>query len=93
VLSNNDGCVVARSQEAKKLGIRMGVPLFQIQHLVDAHDVQVYSSNYVLYGDMSQRVMTALREFTDDVEEYSIDETFMNFASCRFSRNFDDAKF
>jgi DNA polymerase V len=82
VLSNNDGCVVARSQEAKKLGIRIGVPLFQIKHLVDAHDVQVYSSNYVLYGDMSQRVMTALREFTDEVEEYSIDEAFMNFASC-----------
>jgi DNA polymerase V len=60
----------------------MGVPLFQIQHLVDAHGVQVYSSNYVLYGDLSQRVMTALREFTDEVEEYSIDEAFMNFKSC-----------
>lgn len=82
VLSNNDGCVVSRSQEAKKLGVRVGVPLFQIKRLVEAYDIQVYSSNYVLYGDMSQRVMTALREFTDEVEEYSIDEAFMNFSSC-----------
>jgi DNA polymerase V len=82
VLSNNDGCVVSRSQKSKKLGIKVGVPLFQIKHLVDAHDVQVYSSNYVLYGDMSQRVMAALREFTNEVEEYSIDEAFMNFSRC-----------
>ena len=82
VLSNNDGCVVARSKEAKALGIMMGVPLFQIQHLVDTHDIQVYSSNYTLYADLSMRVMTALREFTDEVEVYSIDEAFMNLESC-----------
>jgi DNA polymerase V len=83
VLSNNDGCVVARSQEAKALGIKMGVPLFQIQQLVEAYDVKVYSSNYALYGDMSQRVMGALQEFTPEVEVYSIDEAFMNLQGCR----------
>lgn len=83
VLSNNDGCVVARSQEAKALGIKMGAPLFQIQHLVEAYDVKVYSSNYALYGDMSQRVMGALAEFTPEVEIYSIDEAFMNLDGCR----------
>lgn len=83
VLSNNDGCVVARSPEAKALGIKMGVPLFQIQHLVEAYDVKVYSSNYALYGDMSQRVMGALSEFTPEVEIYSIDEAFMNLDGCR----------
>jgi DNA polymerase V len=60
VLSNNDGCVIARSREAKAAGIRMGAPLFQVQRLLDAHDVLVYSSNYALYGDMSQRVMSVL---------------------------------
>lgn len=83
VLSNNDGCVVARSQEAKALGIKMGVPLFQIRPLVDREGVLVYSSNYELYGDMSARVMTALREFTDEVEVYSIDEAFMDLRGCR----------
>jgi DNA polymerase V len=80
VLSNNDGCVVARSSEAKTLGLKMGVPLLQIQHLVDAHDVQVYSSNYALYGDMSQRVMSVLEQFTPEVERYSIDEAFLDLA-------------
>jgi DNA polymerase V len=78
VLSNNDGCVIARSDEAKALGIKMGAPLFKTQHLVEAHDVAVYSSNYCLYGDMSQRVMGALQEFTPEVEIYSIDEAFMS---------------
>ncbi|HZH32964.1 MAG TPA: Y-family DNA polymerase [Pyrinomonadaceae bacterium] len=80
VLSNNDGCVVARSPEAKALGIGMGVPLFKIRHLVEAHGVKVYSSNYALYGDMSQRVMGVLQSFTPDVEIYSIDEAFMQLA-------------
>src|SRR5687767_38703 len=84
VLSNNDGCVVARSQEAKALGIRAGVPLFRIRHLVEAHDVKVYSSNYALYGDMSQRVMGVLQSFTPDVEIYSIDEAFMLLGNCRY---------
>jgi DNA polymerase V len=77
VLSNNDGCVVARSNEAKELGIAMGVPLFQIDQLVKKYDVQVYSSNYELYGDMSSRVMNTLEELVPDIEVYSIDESFL----------------
>jgi DNA polymerase V len=84
VLSNNDGCVVARSPEAKALGVTMGVPLFKIRHLVEAHGIKVYSSNYALYGDMSQRVMGVLQSFTPDVEIYSIDEAFMQLAGCRY---------
>jgi DNA polymerase V len=80
VLSNNDGCVIARSEEAKRLGIKMGTPLFKTQHLIDECGVKVYSSNYALYGDMSQRVMSALQEFTPDVEVYSIDEAFIRLA-------------
>ena len=77
VLSNNDGRIVARSNEAKALGIGMGAPLFKIQHVIEAYGVAVYSSNYTLYGDMSRRVMEALREFTPEVEVYSIDEAFI----------------
>lgn len=77
VLSNNDGCVVARSTEAKALGIAMGVPLFQIKKLVDAHRVAVFSSNYTLYGDMSNRVVQVLGQFSPDLENYSIDESFL----------------
>jgi DNA polymerase V len=75
---------VTRSQEAKALGIGMGVPLFQIRHLVERHGVQVYSSNYALYGDMSSRVMGVLQRFTPDVEIYSIDEAFMLLGNCRY---------
>ncbi len=78
VLSNNDGCVVARSNEAKELGIGMGVPEFQIRPLLRAHHVQVFSSNYTLYGDMSQRVMETLEPFCPDLEVYSIDEAFLS---------------
>lgn len=77
VLSNNDGCVVARSNEAKALGIPMGAPLFQIRELVRKHQVSVHSSNYALYGDMSRRVMSILQKHCADVEVYSIDEAFM----------------
>jgi len=80
VLSNNDGRVVARSQEAKDLGIDMGVPVFKCRHLLARHQVQVYSSNYALYGDMSRRVMESLKAFTPEVEVYSIDESFLRFA-------------
>jgi DNA polymerase V len=80
VLSNNDGCVVARSEEAKALGIAMGVPAFQIRHLIGAHDVLVYSSNYALYGDMSRRVMDTLAQFSPNVEVYSIDEAFLSLS-------------
>ena len=78
VLSNNDGCVVARSNEAKALGIGMGVPEFQIRPLLRAHHVHVFSSNYTLYGDMSQRVMETLEQFCPDLEVYSIDEAFLS---------------
>ena len=77
VLSNNDGCVVARSNEAKAIGIKMGVPYFQIGDICRKYDVAAFSSNYELYGDMSRRVMTALTEFVEDVEVYSIDEAFL----------------
>jgi DNA polymerase V len=78
VLSNNDGCIVALSNEAKALGIGMGVPEFQIRPLLRAHHVQVFSSNYTLYGDLSQRVMETLEQFSPDLEIYSIDEAFLN---------------
>jgi len=78
VLSNNDGCVVARSNEAKALGVAMGVPEFQIRPLLRAHRVQVFSSNYTLYGDLSQRVMETLEQFSPNVEISSIDEAFLS---------------
>jgi len=78
VLSNNDGCVVARSNEAKALGIKMGVPVFQIARLIHTRGVQVFSSNYALYGDMSRRVMQTLSRFTPEIEIYSIDEAFLD---------------
>lgn len=79
VLSNNDGCIIARSNEAKTLGIKMGTPLFQIKDLIESNDVSVFSSNYALYGDMSNRVMTVLQDLTPEVEIYSIDEAFLRF--------------
>lgn len=81
VLSNNDGCVIARSNEAKALGIQMGVPLYQIKSLVEEKQVQVFSSNYVLYSDMSQRVMNLLSQYVPEIEQYSIDECFIDFRS------------
>jgi len=80
VLSNNDGCVVARSPEAKALGIKMGTPIFQLRDAIAQHRIQVYSSNYTLYGDMSQRVMEVLSGFTPSIEVYSIDEAFLDFS-------------
>jgi DNA polymerase V len=78
VLSNNDGCVIARSSEAKALGIAMGMQAFQCKDLIKQYGVAVYSSNYALYGDMSQRVMGTLAQFTPDIEIYSIDEAFLS---------------
>lgn len=78
VLSNNDGCVIARSNEAKALGIKMGVPAYQIKEIVSEHEVAVFSSNYTLYGDMSGRVMSILAELAPELEIYSIDEAFLN---------------
>jgi DNA polymerase V len=83
VLSNNDGCVIARSDEAKALGIEMGAPSFLIESLLQQHNVSVFSSNYTLYGDLSDRVMTTLSQFADQLEVYSIDEAFLNLASFR----------
>jgi len=80
VLSNNDGCVVARSNEAKALGIGMGVPAFEIEDIIRKNGVEVFSSNYALYADMSSRVMETLSAFTPDMEVYSIDEAFLNLA-------------
>jgi DNA polymerase V len=78
VLSNNDGCVVARSNEVKALGVRMGVPWFQIKALAKKHGIIALSSNYALYADMSNRVMSLLSSFSPDQEVYSIDECFLD---------------
>ena len=79
VLSNNDGCVIARSNEAKALNIPMGAPAYQIEKLIKAHNVAVFSTNFALYGDMSNRVMNTLAAFVPDYEIYSIDEAFLSF--------------
>lgn len=79
ILSNNDGCVIARSNEAKALGIPMGAPAFEYKKLFEENNVFVYSSNYALYGDMSSRVMNILSSFSPDIEVYSIDEAFLKF--------------
>lgn len=80
VLSNNDGCVIARSNEAKKLGIEMGVPAYQVKTEIKQHGIGVFSSNYSLYGDMSNRVMSTLSSFVENMEVYSIDESFLDFS-------------
>jgi DNA polymerase V len=80
VLSNNDGCVVARSPQAKAAGIRMGEPIFRIQQVIQQQNIQVFSSNYALYGDMSQRVMIALAQSSPEIEVYSIDEAFLDLS-------------
>ena len=79
VLSNNDGCAISRSGEAKALGIAMGANFFEIEHLVEKHNIYVYSTNFVLYADMSMRVKGLLSQFCPDVEDYSIDESFLSF--------------
>jgi len=81
VLSNNDGCVIARSQEAKALGIKMGEPFFQKKDFMEEHKFCVYSSNYNLYGDMSDRVMSTIKKYANEVEVYSIDECFVDFSN------------
>lgn len=80
VLSNNDGCVIARSNEAKKIGIKMGVPAHQIRTEIEQYNIGVFSSNYTLYGDMSNRVMSMLSSYSPNVEIYSIDECFLDFS-------------
>ncbi len=98
VLSNNDGCVIARSNEAKALGITMGKPYFQIEYLVEKENLVVFSSNYTLYGDMSSRVMEALQMFSPAMEIYSIDEAFLDLQieseeKLAFQTIFDKAHF
>jgi DNA polymerase V len=79
ILSNNDGCIISRSDEAKALGIAMGAPEFKVRQELKEKNIQVFSSNYPLYGDLSNRVMKILEGFTPHTEPYSIDEAFMNF--------------
>ena len=83
VLSNNDGCAVARTAEAKALGSGMGEPYFKIRDLCRGNDVAVYSSNYTLYGDMSARLNAIYRQWSPDVEVYSIDESFLDMTDVR----------
>ena len=85
ILSNNDGCVISRSDEAKAAGVPMGAPIFKIKDLVKEKKIQVFSSNYALYGDLSNRVMSILNQFTPNVEIYSIDEAFLNFDGLNIS--------
>ncbi len=87
VLSNNDGCVIARSNEAKALNIKMGEPAFKIKSLFKKHKVHVFSTNFALYGDLSERVMNTLKSEISRVEIYSIDEAFLDFSDlCSFDR-------
>jgi DNA polymerase V len=85
VLSNNDGCIVARSNEVKALGIKMGEPAFKCRDLIREHNIRVFSSNYTLYADMSRRVVETLKCFTPDIEIYSIDESFLLFSDLNIS--------
>lgn len=82
VLSNNDGCIIARSDEAKALGIAMGTPYHLCRELLERHEVAVFSSNYALYGDMSRRVMQTIGQFVPRMEVYSIDEAFLDLGEC-----------
>ncbi|WP_026704658.1 Y-family DNA polymerase [Flavobacterium soli] len=79
ILSNNDGCIISRSDEAKALGVKMGAPEFKVREMLKENNIKVFSSNYALYGDLSERVMETLKLFTPNVEVYSIDEAFLNF--------------
>jgi DNA polymerase V len=90
VLSNNDGCVVARSNEAKKLGIKMGIPLFKVKDIIEKYNIIVFSSNYALYADISARVMETLESLAPEVEVYSIDEAFINLSGFSNHIGLDD---
>ena len=87
-LSNNDGCIIARSKEAKSLGIKMGVPLFKVKDIIQKEKVIVFSSNYTLYADMSRRVMNVISEFAPSIEIYSIDEAFIELTG--FKLDYED---
>ena len=79
VLSNNDGCVIARSDEVKKMGVKMGTPVFKVRDLIVENDISVFSSNFALYGDISRRIMKILQNTIFHLEIYSIDEAFIDF--------------
>jgi len=83
VLSSNDGCVISRSTEAKALGIKMGEPYFKVKKIVKDNDVKTFSTNFALYGDISRRVMKTLKQFSPEMEIYSIDEAFLNLSSIK----------
>jgi len=83
VLSNNDGCVISRSTEAKNLGIKMGQPYFKVEKIVKRNNVKIYSTNFALYGDISRRVMKTLKQFSPQMEVYSIDEAFLDLSSVK----------
>ena len=84
VLSNNDGCVIARSNESKRLGIKMGVPAFKIKHIINKHNINVFSTNFSLYGDMSKRVINTISTFDIKMEIYSIDEVFLDISEFKY---------
>jgi DNA polymerase V len=90
ILSNNDGCIISRSDEAKALGISMGVPEYQVRQELKEKGIHVFSSNYPLYGDLSHRVMKILEGFTPHIEPYSIDEAFLNFNGFKSDFDYND---
>jgi DNA polymerase V len=92
VFSNNDGAVIARSEEAKALGIGMAVPMFEIKRLMKLHNIKGFSSNYTLYGDMSRRIKAIIRTFFKDVEDYSIDESFVDCNGLEYRDYFEYIK-
>ena len=83
VLSNNDGCVIARSNESKSLGLKMGEPIFKKRYLVDKHNIHLFSSNFALYGDISKRVFDIVGNNVPSYEIYSIDEAFLDFSGIK----------
>jgi len=89
VLSNNDGCVIARSNEAKKLGIKMGEPAFKLNHIIRKNHVNIFSTNFALYGDMSMRVMSTLSSIVPQLEIYSIDEAFLDLTDFKYEKNLE----
>ncbi len=84
VLSNNDGCAIAMSDEAKAIGVEMGTPAFMIEKLLQENNVTVFSSNYALYGDFSRRINNILREYVQKIEMYSIDESFLDLNDMKY---------
>lgn len=87
ILSNNDGCAISRSNEAKALGIPMGAPMFKLKEYVEQHGLIAYSSNYALYADMSNRFMSLLSEYSPDQEIYSIDECFLDLTTIKYENH------